>query len=168
MSDLLGIASSGITAYQRALATVSNNIANVNTEGFSRQGVGQAASAPRLVGTNYLGTGTVFTGVRRQYDSFIEQNLRNSSSELQSQGPMVNYVNRVIDVMGNESIGLTSALNQFFASARDLASDPASTVQRSSFLRDADGLAARAGGYNLGEVPAGGVVLTLIVRKDRR
>ncbi|MFD0668489.1 flagellar hook-associated protein FlgK [Ramlibacter sp. MAHUQ-53] len=143
MSDLLGIASSGITAYQRALATVSNNIANVSTEGYSRQGVGQAASAPRLVGTNYLGTGTVFTGVRRQYDAFLEQNLRSSNSELQAQEPMVNYVNRLIDVMGNESIGLTTAMNQFFTAARDLATDPASSVERSVFLRDADGLAAR-------------------------
>src|SRR5574343_375726 len=118
MSDLLGIASSGITAYQRALATVSNNIANVSTDGYSRQGVGQAASAPRLVGTNYLGTGTVFTGVRRQYDAFLEQNLRTSNSQLQAQEPLVGYVNRLIDVMGNDSIGLTTAMNQFFTSAR--------------------------------------------------
>jgi len=33
MSDILGISSGAISAYQRALSTVSNNIANVNTEG---------------------------------------------------------------------------------------------------------------------------------------
>lgn len=143
MSDLLSIGSSGISAYQRALATVSNNIANVNTEGYSRQDVSIAANQPRLLGGNYLGTGARFDSVRRQYDAFIESNLRNSQSELKSQEPLLSYVNRVIDIMGDQSVGLTTAMNLFFESARDLASDPASTVQRSIFLRDADGLASR-------------------------
>ena len=143
MSDLLTIGSSGISAYQRALATVSNNIANVNTEGYARQDVSIVSNQPRLLGGSYLGTGARFDSVRRQYDAFVESNLRNSQSDLKSQEPLLSYVNRVIDVMGDQSIGLTTAMNTFFESARDLASDPASTVQRSTFLRDADGLAAR-------------------------
>lgn len=143
MSDLLGIGSSGISAYQRALATVSNNVANVSTEGYTRQDVAIASNQPRLTGGNYIGTGARFDAVRRQYDAFIESNVRNSHSELTSQEPLLAYVNRLIDVMGDESIGLTTAMNLFFESARDLATDPASTVQRSIFLRDADGLAAR-------------------------
>ena len=143
MSDMLSIGSSGISAYQRALATVSNNIANVNTEGYSRQDIQVASNQPRLLGGSYIGTGVRFDAVKRQYDEFIESNLRNSTSDLKAQEPLLSYVNRVIDIMGNANIGLTSALNQFFQSARDLSSDPASTVQRSIFLRDADGLASR-------------------------
>lgn len=143
MSDLLGIGSSGISAYQRALATVSNNIANVNTEGYTRQDVSIGSNQPRLVGGSYMGTGAQFDAVRRQYDAFVESNLRNSQSQLKSQEPLLSYVNRVIDIMGDQSVGLTSAMNQFFESSRDLASNPASTVQRSIFLRDAEGLASR-------------------------
>ncbi len=143
MSDLLSIGSSGVTAYQRALATVSNNIANVNTEGYTRQDVSLNSNEPREIGGGFIGTGARFDQVRRQYDAFVESNLRNSNSELQSQEPLLSYVNRLIDVMGDQSIGLTTAMNLFFESSRNLASDPASTVQRSIFLRDADGLAAR-------------------------
>lgn len=143
MSDLLSIGSSGVTAYQRALSTVSNNIANVNTEGYTRQDVSLTANQPRQIGNSYLGTGARFDSVQRQYDAFVESNLRNSNSDLQSQKPLLSYVNRLIDVMGDESIGLTTAMNRFFESARDLSSDPASVVSRSIFLRDADGLAAR-------------------------
>jgi flagellar hook-associated protein 1 FlgK len=143
MSDLLSIGSSGVTAYQRALATVSNNIANVNTDGYTRQDVSLTANQPRQIGNSYLGTGTRFDSVQRQYDAFVESNLRNSNSDLESQKPLLSYVNRLIDVMGDESIGLTTAMNLFFESARDLATDPASVVSRSIFLRDADGLAAR-------------------------
>jgi flagellar hook-associated protein FlgK len=143
MSDLLSIGSSGVTAYQRALATVSNNIANVNTDGYTRQDVSLTANQPRQIGNSYLGTGARFDRVQRQYDAFVESNLRNSNSDLESQKPLLSYVNRLIDVMGDESIGLTTAMNLFFESARDLATDPASVVSRSIFLRDADGLAAR-------------------------
>jgi flagellar hook-associated protein FlgK len=143
MSDLLSIGSSGVGAYQRALATVSNNIANVNTDGYTRQDVSLASNQPRLLGGSYLGTGARFDSVQRQYDAFVESNLRNSNSDLQSQKPLLSYVNRLIDVMGDESIGLTTAMNRFFESSRDLASDPASVVSRSIFVRDADGLAAR-------------------------
>lgn len=143
MSDLLSIGSSGVTAYQRALATVSNNIANVSTDGYSRQDISLSANQPRLLGKSYLGTGARFESAQRQYDAFIESNLRNSNSDLESQKPLLSYVNRLIDVMGDESIGLTTAMNLFFESSRDLASDPASVVSRSTFLRDAEGLTAR-------------------------
>ncbi|WP_416560878.1 flagellar hook-associated protein FlgK [Limnohabitans sp. yimb22184] len=143
MSDLLSIGSSGVTAYQRALATVSNNIANVSTDGYTRQDVSLNANQPRLLGNSYMGTGARFDAAQRQYDAFVESNLRNSNSDLESQKPLLSYVNRLIDVMGDESIGLTTAMNRFFESSRDLASDPASVVSRSSFLRDAEGLAAR-------------------------
>jgi flagellar hook-associated protein FlgK len=143
MSDLLSIGSSGVTAYQRALATVSNNIANVSTDGYTRQDVSLTSNQPRLLGNSYLGTGASFDTVQRQYDAFVESNLRNSNSDLASQKPLLSYVNRLIDVMGDESIGLTTAMNRFFESSRDLSSDPASVVTRSSFLRDAEGLASR-------------------------
>ena len=143
MSDLLSIGSSGVTAYQRALATVSNNIANVSTDGYSRQDVNIAANEPSREGSGYVGNGARFDQVRRQYDAFVETNLRNSNSDLSGQKPLLTYVNRLIDVMGDQSIGLTSAMNLFFKSAGDLASDPASTISRSSFLQNSDGVASR-------------------------
>ena len=145
MTDLVSVASNAVQSYQRALGTVSNNIANVSTDGYSRQEVVLAANPVAKVGTVYLGTGVTVDTVKRQYDTFAEANLRNSNSQLTSQEPMVNYANRVIDIMGSTSMGLSGALDQFFNAARDLSSDPASTVMRGSFLRDSENLAARFG-----------------------
>jgi len=145
VSDLLGIAGNAVSAYQLALGTVSNNIANVSTDGYTRQSVELNSGTPRRIGTAYIGSGVVFDRVKRQFDAFAEANLRSSSSELASQEPMVSYTNRVIDLMGSSSAGLTTALDQFFGSARALTTDPASTVLRGQFLRDADGLTARFG-----------------------
>lgn len=145
MSDMLGISSNAIGAYQRALSTVANNISNVNTEGYSRQDVVLKDSAPKKLASMYVGTGVMLQNIKRQYDAFAESNLRNSTSDLASQKPMVDYAKRVMDIMGDKSIGLSSALDDFFASASALSADPASTVQRTSFLRSADGVASRFG-----------------------
>jgi flagellar hook-associated protein 1 len=145
MTDLVSVASNAVQSYQRALGTVSNNIANVGTDGYSRQEVVMVANPVAKVGTVYLGTGVTVESVKRQYDTFAEANLRNSNSDLASQEPMVTYANRVIDIMGSSSMGLSGALDQFFNGARDLSSDPASTVMRGSFLRDSENLAARFG-----------------------
>ncbi len=143
MSDLLSIGSSGVAAYQRALSTVSNNIANVGTEGYVRQETSLTETMPRQQGRVYLGTGTAVTAIKRAYDQFLETNLRNSTSELNTQGPMVNYANRVVDILGSETIGLPAALDQFFATSRSLSADPSSTILRQQFLRDGDSLAGR-------------------------
>jgi flagellar hook-associated protein 1 FlgK len=145
MSDIIGISSGAISAYQRALSTVSNNIANVNTEGYSRQEVVLQDSAPKQQANMYLGTGVMIQTIRRQFDEFAESNLRNSNSDLNAQGPMVDYTKRVMDIMGDKSIGLSSALDDYFNAAGSLSADPASTVLRTSFLRSADGVTSRFG-----------------------
>ena len=143
MSNLLGISSTAVAAYQRALGTVSNNIANVSTEGYSRQTSTLAQSAPAKQANMFLGTGVLFTSVKRAFDTFAESNLRNSNTDLSTQTPMVEYTQRVMDIMGDESVGLNSALDTFFESARSLSVDPASGVMRTSFLRSTEGVGSR-------------------------
>jgi len=143
MSDLLGISSSAVAAYQRALGTVSNNIANVSTEGYSRQTSTLQQSAPAKQANMFLGTGVMFTAVKRSFDAFAESNLRNSNTDLSTQEPLVNYTQRVMDIMGDKSVGLSSALDTFFNSVQSLSVDPASTVMRTSFLRAAEGVGSR-------------------------
>ena len=53
MSDLLSLGSGAISVYKQALATVSNNIANVNNEGYSRQTVSISQNQPVQAGTSF-------------------------------------------------------------------------------------------------------------------
>ena len=120
MADLLAIGSSGINVYQRALATVSNNIANLNTDGYSRQTTEIRQNQPKEAGGGYIGTGAYFDRVSRQYDGFLESSLQQATADLESQGAAVEYTSRLLDILGDEQIGLTGALNKFFASAKSL------------------------------------------------
>ncbi|MDA8781615.1 flagellar hook-associated protein FlgK [Porticoccaceae bacterium] len=143
MSDILSIGAGATQLYRQSLATVSNNIANLNTEGYSRQVTSSAEGMPSQQGTVFIGTGARLQGIARAYDEFIESSLRNSSSDLSTQEPMIQYANRIVDLLGSQTSGLSSALDQFFASASDLSADPGSTIQRNKFVRDADALASR-------------------------
>ena len=105
MADLLGIGSSGIGVAQQALSTVSNNIANLSTDGYSRQTTEIRQAQPKDVGNGYIGTGAYFDGVARQYDSFLESSLQQATSDLESQGAAVEYANRLLDLLGDEKIG---------------------------------------------------------------
>jgi flagellar hook-associated protein 1 FlgK len=142
MSDLLSIGSSGILAYQYALTATSNNIANAAVEGYSRQEVELGTSLPRLVGVQFFGSGTYVQGLKRQFNEFIEANLRRSRSELEGQAPLVSYANRVFDVLASKQIGLSTAFSKFFSSVRSLAVEPASLIARSTMLREVDGVAS--------------------------
>lgn len=143
MSDILSIGAGATQLYRQSLATVSNNIANLNTEGYSRQVATSAEGMPSQQGTVFIGTGARLEGVSRAYDEFVESSLRNSGSDLSTQEPLIQYANRIVDLMGSKTSGLSNALDQFFATASNLSADPASSVQRDMFLRDADILASR-------------------------
>ena len=143
MTDILSIGASATQLYRASLSTVSNNIANLNTDGYTRQVSSSVESVPNRQGTVYIGTGARLENVARAYDEFAEGTLRNSGSELASQQPMIDYANRIVDVMGAETSGLSGAMDQFFASANRLSTDPASIPLRNLFLRDGDALAAR-------------------------
>ena len=143
MSDILSIGASAAQLYRASLSTVSNNIANLNTDGYTRQISSSVESVPSRQGTTYIGTGARLENITRAYDEFAESTLRNSGSELAGQQPMIDYANRVVNVMGAETSGLSGALDQFFATANRLSTDPASISLRNVFLRDGDALASR-------------------------
>ena len=79
MADMLGNALSALTSYQRALATTSHNIANADTEGYSRQRVDFATRVPQQMGDLSIGSGVTLSDVRRVYDEFAGQQLRSAS-----------------------------------------------------------------------------------------
>ena len=90
MSDILSIGAGATQLYRQSLATVSNNIANLNTEGYSRQVSSSAEGMPSQQGTVFIGTGARLQGITRAYDEFTESGLRNSSSDLSTKSRLSN------------------------------------------------------------------------------
>lgn len=146
MTDLLSIGSSAVRNSQLALSVVSNNIANVNTEGYVRQDLNLQESLPTKNGLFYLGSGAVADGVRRAYDGQVESSLRVSLSDLKAQSPLIENTERLINVFGNKNSSLTPALGSFFDSMRAMSIDASSEVLRNQVISDGQTLTARFNG----------------------
>ncbi|MEW5010663.1 MAG: flagellar basal body protein, partial [Cycloclasticus sp.] len=78
--NLLLTGLSGLSAFRNALDTTGHNIANVTTEGYSRQSVELDARPPQFSGFGYVGVGVETTTVTRAYDEFLATQFRSSSS----------------------------------------------------------------------------------------
>jgi len=143
MVDILSIGSGAVNAYRQALSTTSNNIANVNTPGYSRRELKIGESYPVEEGVFSFGSGAQAEAVGRAYDEFIERALRDATSELEVNEPVIEYANRIVDIMGTESISLANAMDDFFNAAEQLSTDPKSAPLRTDFLNTGEVVAAR-------------------------
>ena len=143
MVDILSIGSGAVNAYRQALSTTSNNISNVNTPGYARRQLNIEEGFPTQVGTVSFGTGAYADSVTRAYDEFLEQSLRDSTSDLSVNSPVVRYANQIIDSIGSESASLATAIDKFFNVAEQLSGEPRSQVLRGEFLNSSKLVAAR-------------------------
>jgi flagellar hook-associated protein FlgK len=143
MTDILSIGASATMLYQKSLATVSNNVANLHTEGYSRQEAISLESQPAEFGVHYVGTGAYLGSIKRNYDAFVERNLTSSLNQLSGHEVMLSYTSRLIDSISAESLALTPAIDRFFGVAEKLSNEPASAPQRADLLAAGDFLAGR-------------------------
>lgn len=143
MVDILSIGSGAVNAYRQALSTTSNNISNVNTPGYARRQLNIEEGFPTQLGTVSFGTGAYSDSITRAYDEFLEQSLRDSTSDLRVNSPVVRYANQIIDSISSESASLATAIDKFFNAAEQLSGEPRSQVLRGEFLNSSNLVAAR-------------------------
>jgi flagellar hook-associated protein 1 FlgK len=143
MSDLLSIGSSALLAYRRALDVTSNNIANANTAGYTRQRAELAARPGVGAGYGYIGTGVDVSTVRRISDGLVNTRLQTDTAAYARLQTYSGYAGRVDQLLSSSDTGLASPLQKFFDAANALAQNPGSTSARQTLIGTAQTLAAR-------------------------
>jgi flagellar hook-associated protein 1 FlgK len=143
VSVLLNNALTGLLAAQAGLRTTSNNTANVNTEGYSRQRINQVALPGQQVGSVSIGNGVVVDGVERIVDQFLVDQLRNAGNLEQHFLVFNELAQRVDGVLGDTEFGVSSAIQDFFDQLETVAHDPTSVVNRRLLLSQAGSLEDR-------------------------
>lgn len=141
--SILNAAISGLLASQRSLATVSHNISNVNTDGYSRQRADLVARESQFSGVGYIGNGVKTSSVTRITDQFITNQLRTSTSSSNDINAFLTLASRVDNMLADAETGLSPSLQNFFASIQDVNDLPSSTTARQLMISEADSLAAR-------------------------
>ncbi len=141
--NMLGIGTSALRAFQRALSTTGHNIANANTPGYSRQRVELSSATPQYAGYGYIGTGVRTDSVRRFYDGFVENQVQNYTASTTEFQTLHNYATQIDNVLADPDTGLSTAIQRFQSAAQDLSNDPASTAARQAMISEGQGLVDR-------------------------
>ena len=129
--DLLNIAKSGLFTAKQSMSTTSHNIANANTEGFSRQEVRTETAPTAGEGDYVVGRGVEIQSIRRSHDELVEKKLNNSITQHKFNEERTQQLGQVEEVFNEiNSEGMNKILNRFFNSMRELSNQPENETVR--------------------------------------
>lgn len=140
----LNIATRALTTNQAVLQVIGHNIANANTEGYTRQRVELQAVPGQQLGGGYFGKGVqIETVARIGYDAFLTRESNSTRSAAAAEATRYQYLQNVESLfpLGTGSLGtlLNNALNAWV----DVASSPNDSTARQVVLDQFDALASR-------------------------
>ncbi|WP_026375643.1 flagellar hook-associated protein FlgK [Aestuariibacter salexigens] len=130
-ADLFSIATSGLNASNRLLDTASNNIANVNTEGYVRE---------RTTFTSQLSGGVDGGVTERIISTFAQNQLRRDTTQLGEYTAYYNNASRLDDLLASEANGLSTGMSRFFSAIQTANDDPTNRAARSLVIGEAENL----------------------------
>jgi flagellar hook-associated protein 1 len=148
MGDFLSTGISGLLAFKRAIDVTSHNIANVGTDGYSRQRAEFVTREPSRFGNGYVGNGVQVATTTRSYDDLLAQNVRDASSSFSSLDTYSSYLEKLSNLFGNTATGITASMSKFAGALQDVANNPSSISSRQVLLSQAQGLTERLKNYD--------------------
>jgi len=131
ISNALNLAAGSLKAQQKAMDVVANNMANVNTPGYSRQISQMTALAPDQAGGLNFGRGTQLSNITRTVDPVINQAMLINNGQ---QGFWQNLQTGLTSIESNfgslQSTGLSAAIDNFFLATQQMANAPQDPAQK--------------------------------------
>lgn len=130
----LNIGQTGLYAYKAALDTTAHNISNSETEGYTRQVMGQQAGRALKMNNRYgmAGTGVSVTGVKQLRDEYYDLKFRKNSTVLGEYSTKSHYMNEIQNYFNDVSLdGFTTTFNHMNSSLQELSNYPSSLTIRS-------------------------------------
>lgn len=131
LSAAMEIGRNGLNIYRIATEVTSENIANVNTQGYSRQRVLMESAPPTLHNGFPLGTGVQISVIERFYDGLLQQQLVSAQTTQgfdTSKSTVLQQIEPYFNEVANDGIG--TAISNFFGALQDLTLNPGGTSER--------------------------------------
>jgi len=137
----LAAALSGLTADRGALEATTNNVANVNTPGYSREVPVLVASDPIVVDPLTLGTGVTLQSIESVRDPILESQIQQETQTQGQNDAQVSALQQAQVNFTNNTGDIGTAISNFFDSINQLSASPADLSVRQGVLTAADNLA---------------------------
>ncbi|MFC0267316.1 flagellar hook-associated protein FlgK [Kushneria aurantia] len=141
--SLMNTALSGLRAAQIGLNTTSNNIANVNTEGYNRQLVNLSEGRGSYAGGLFSGSGVNVDGVQRQYQQYLSTQLNQAQSDQSASRSHLDQLQQVNNLLADDEGGLNTQIQSFFAGMQTLADNPGDISARQAMLGNAESMTSQ-------------------------
>lgn len=142
-NGLLNVGTRALMVNQTALQTVGNNIANVNTVGYSRQTVVTRAVEGQGTGGGYVGKGVQLVTIERAYSSFLTQQAQLTNSVAAADAMRAGQLLQLEDLFPAGDAGIGAAVNDMLNAFADVSTAPTDMTARSVVLQRADETATR-------------------------
>jgi len=142
-TGIFSIGNSALSAAYTALRTAGNNIANVNTPGYTRQTVVMSPQVGSFLGGSFVGQGVAVADVRRTYSDFLTGQAHQATAAAAQSDTRATQLAQVAALFGNATNGIGAALDNFFAAAQDLTQRPGDSAVRQQMLSAGSLLAQR-------------------------
>ena len=140
--SIISNALSGSIAAQAALNAASQNIANLQTAGYTRQGV-LLSSLGATAGVRSAGNGVEVSALLRFADAYKSQQMWRAASDQGARSQTQPYLTQLERVMGDDASSISNGIDGFFAALNAAAVDPTSTPLRQQIVTSADAMAQR-------------------------
>ncbi|MCX5874871.1 MAG: flagellar hook-associated protein FlgK [Deltaproteobacteria bacterium] len=136
ISHVLSIAKEALLTHQLSIQVASNNIANVDTPGYTRQSLQLEANNATPISAGMLGGGVTGTKILRNYDQFMVQRLANQESSLGSLQAQQDSM-KLVETVFNEAPGLAinDLMSKFWGSWQGLADNPDVPATRQAVIQ---------------------------------
>ena len=137
ISSMMDVGKRSLQNSQTALQTVSHNIANKSTEGYSRQRVELQTATPVGEGSLRIGMGARASQVTRTNNPWLEKQLQKEQTSMGYQDGRTESLGRVEEIYNEQmNKGLNQYMTQFFNAFRELSNNPESLASR-TMVREA-------------------------------
>ncbi len=130
-TGIFSVARSALVTHQAAMQTISQNIANAETPGYSRQEAQLVANTPVKLPFGMVGTGVSVSTIIRKRDMLLDETFRAAEVQTGEMELRGNLLSQMEGVFGEPTdAGMSNALDQFWNAWSDLSSNPSSSAAR--------------------------------------
>src|SRR5687768_248332 len=139
-NGILGIGLSALNAAQQGLLVSGHNVSNAATPGYNRQQTVQSSALAQATGSGYIGQGVQVDSVRRVYNQLLVKQVMQAKTESAQLDAYFSQMQQIDKMLADPSgrLGLAPAMNNFFASLQDVATEPSSPASRQAVLSNAE------------------------------
>ena len=137
----LSIGASGLWINQKGIEVTGNNVANVNTEGYSRQTL-ELSSTPALeFSGQMIGQGTTVSSISRETNSFVSKQLTGKIADYGEENGKSLPLEEIERIVGIDDDSLSSSIDEFFDAWQELSTDSSASLQRQQVMQLGENLA---------------------------